>query len=827
VLHRLDELLDHVEHHLSSGLHTVHLADDLPHEIVRELLCAAPRDPGSTRDTALGLPHERTLERHGQRIGGVVTRPLVGPCALQHPRRLTGERARPHRVARPGRQELLLHDGVRLGLIGREPDRATPHAGGAECERRGELTTPCDTARGENRERTDGVDHFGDEHHRGDLARVPPGFGPLGDDEVDTGGLMPNGVRNGAGEGGYRYTSRVAPIDHGCGRGPQRADEQTDRVGERDVEERLVATRVDRHTATHTTPITVVVGQRWDAVAGEDVVDELLLRRREETAHGVTVETPRIGALVLRREEEIDSVGASLHLLVDPGEVDVELLRCVRDPSEYTETTGVRHGRHDVAAVTEGEDRELDTQHFTHRCSHIGLQVVVGRVAPRNVSAIGAEVSDAQRCHRPALRSGCMTSPNGDRIVHAADLHLGAPLASLGRHIGAEAAERIRRRAAEAFDRLVDLTIDEGARALVLAGDVYDTADREVSAQLRFRRGMERLVAEGVRVYIAHGNHDPLVDRYRPAARLPEGVVVFPPGVVERHEVPLGDGTSLTVCGTSFADIAERSNLAQRFLDIGTTPERTVGVLHANVSGSVGHDDYAPCTVDDLDAAPVGYWALGHVHQRTVRPLGPGRWWAYSGNLQGRSTKPTECGAKGALVVGIDRQGFSEPRFVACDTVRFARLDVHVGGAQDAETALGLVAEAVETAAVDAGDRPVLARVRLVGPTLAHAQLVQIGDITDIVRRSVGGDIGEGEILKVEVATTVAVDRHELLDRADLIAALLRELDALGADPGAATALLDALEPMVRSQIDVSDPSAIARVIERAEVLLLDRLVAP
>jgi exonuclease SbcD len=116
-----------------------------------------------------------------------------------------------------------------------------------------------------------------------------------------------------------------------------------------------------------------------------------------------------------------------------------------------------------------------------------------------------------------------MTQHEDGRIgtmVHAADLHLGAPLQSLGNQVSEDVAEQIRDRAARALDDLIDLVLAEEAEILVLAGDIYDEAEYDVGAQLRFVEGLRRLTSAGVRVFLAHGNHDPLVSTFQPAASL-------------------------------------------------------------------------------------------------------------------------------------------------------------------------------------------------------------------------------------------------------------------------------------------------------------------
>lgn len=414
-------------------------------------------------------------------------------------------------------------------------------------------------------------------------------------------------------------------------------------------------------------------------------------------------------------------------------------------------------------------------------------------------------------------------------VVHAADLHLGAPLDSLGTRIDAAKAQRLRELSVGAFDNLIDLVCDRQASALVLAGDVYDGAQREVSAQLRFARGMERLDGLGIRVFIAHGNHDPIVANYRPAKTLPSNVTVFAPKAVQVHDVTLANGDPLHIAGISFEVEHELHNLAQRFASLQVAPERCIGVLHANLEGHSGHDPYAPCSHSDLELAPVAYWALGHVHLRSVGNFGPNRWWAYSGNLQGRSSKPAECGSKGALVVPITAAGVGRPEFVACDTVRFVRLDVDVAGAATIGGAFELLEASLTAAVTDAEGRPVVARVRFTGATTAHAAISgEAARLTELAREHLGRVLGDGELLKVEDATRPTIDRAQLLARGDLLSALLERLDALaGDDTPLVDTVRDDLDAKTLKLLDTlsdRDPTARASLLAGVEQLLLTRM---
>jgi DNA repair protein SbcD/Mre11 len=409
-------------------------------------------------------------------------------------------------------------------------------------------------------------------------------------------------------------------------------------------------------------------------------------------------------------------------------------------------------------------------------------------------------------------------------ILHAADLHLGAPLQALGSRVDPVAAERIRELALAAWDNLINLALDEKVDAVVLAGDVYDQAEWEVRSQLRFVRGLTRLTDAGTQVFIAHGNHDPLARSLRLAARLPEGVTVFQPGEPQAHAVELRSGHVLHVAGVSFGGPREADNLVQRFQALPTKSATTVGVVHTNVGAAAGHENYAPCTTDDLAAAPVGYWALGHIHLRTVRSLGPGRWWAYPGNLQGRSAKASECGPKGALLVPVHHDGFGEPEFRALAEVRFERVQADVSGCADVDDVVSAAVAALPSP--QGAEQMVVCRLELVGRTGAHADLTREGpeELLRMVQDLLGLD-KQRVVTKVEVATRSVIDRAELVGRGGITAAVLATFDAHASDPvQALEGLLDGQAGKRLVDLLTVDPDLAMAIHRRAEQLVVDRL---
>ncbi len=102
---------------------------------------------------------------------------------------------------------------------------------------------------------------------------------------------------------------------------------------------------------------------------------------REARCSGRRVRTAAL-ADVLHGHGEVDPVGLAVHVVVDPVELDLEPLGLEGEGAEHAEAAGVGHGGDDVAAVAEGEDRELDAESFADRCAHgDDLQVIDPMIA--------------------------------------------------------------------------------------------------------------------------------------------------------------------------------------------------------------------------------------------------------------------------------------------------------------------------------------------------------------------------------------------------------------------------------------------------------------
>jgi hypothetical protein len=71
------------------------------------------------------------------------------------------------------------------------------------------------------------------------------------------------------------------------------------------------------------------------------------------------------------RHDRVDAVGLPVHVLVDPGQLDLQLVGAEADRPQHPEPASAAHRRDDVPAVAEGEDRVLDPQLVADRRAHV------------------------------------------------------------------------------------------------------------------------------------------------------------------------------------------------------------------------------------------------------------------------------------------------------------------------------------------------------------------------------------------------------------------------------------------------------------------------
>jgi exonuclease SbcD len=272
------------------------------------------------------------------------------------------------------------------------------------------------------------------------------------------------------------------------------------------------------------------------------------------------------------------------------------------------------------------------------------------------------------------------------RLLHTADVHLGARHADLG-----DRAATQRERQFAAFVATIDLALAEKVDLVLIAGDLFDSNVQPKRSVERAAAQLQRLVDARIRLVVAPGTHD-VYDRasiYRaydlPAMAGAVGsdlVTVLDPDHPDVHLKSL----DLVVHGRCFATKrAPHSPLAGLDTSKDDRARWHVGLLHAAlaIEGKTDGDEVV-ITTEEIAATHLDYLALGHWHSTTKGKAGRTTY-AYSGAPE--PVALDQDGAGNALLVSLDEANGKksvtvEERRVGRTRVEKVQLDAASVGSQ-------------------------------------------------------------------------------------------------------------------------------------------------
>ncbi|HKG57447.1 MAG TPA: DNA repair exonuclease [Candidatus Limnocylindrales bacterium] len=212
------------------------------------------------------------------------------------------------------------------------------------------------------------------------------------------------------------------------------------------------------------------------------------------------------------------------------------------------------------------------------------------------------------------------------RLLHTADVHLGARHADLGEQAAAQ-----RERQFAAFTATIDLAIRERVDVVLIAGDLFDSNTQPRRSVERVAAQLERLVAARIRTVVIPGTHD-VYDRssiYRAydlkamASSTPDDdfVTVLTPDVGEVHLRACDAIVYATVFPTKRAP---RSPLEGVSVAADRRATWRVGMVHGAIAipGRTDGDDVV-VTKEQIAATGLDFLALGHWHSTQHGKAGP------------------------------------------------------------------------------------------------------------------------------------------------------------------------------------------------------------
>jgi DNA repair exonuclease SbcCD nuclease subunit len=223
----------------------------------------------------------------------------------------------------------------------------------------------------------------------------------------------------------------------------------------------------------------------------------------------------------------------------------------------------------------------------------------------------------------------------------------------------------------------------------------------------------------------------------------------------------------------------------------------------------------------------MNYWALGHVHTRTILSENP--WVVYPGNSQGRSIR--EQDARGCYLVQVDAQGNAEPKFLPLDVVRWHQTSVSIN---DIDSLDALDRRLVEEAeALPENGRDVVCRICIEGRGPLYKELRSEGaegELLQRIRQNLESSDPLIWVQRIELNCLPQVDLQQRSEQGDLLAEVLTLAnECAGSTEGLHQIKADALDdlwqnPRAKKGLAQLDDDRIRKILDEAKLLCLDLL---
>lgn len=238
---------------------------------------------------------------------------------------------------------------------------------------------------------------------------------------------------------------------------------------------------------------------------------------------------------------------------------------------------------------------------------------------------------------------------NTVKILHCADIHIGAALSFLG-----DTAAQRRYETLLTFERIIDTAVTEGIKIIAAAGDIFDSNGVEggfVSAVFKKISSVPE-----IKVVLALGNHDPLSAQSPfKTGELPKNLFVLG----TKDECITFDDLKTRVYGRSFDDVYLKGEES-----FSITPHEdgyvNLMVLHGEVRSDL-NSNYNSVTANFIKESGMDYIALGHIHKRTEPQKIGNTFYAYCGCPEGQGFDETD--EKGVYIGEIGK-GLCDLSFV-------------------------------------------------------------------------------------------------------------------------------------------------------------------
>lgn len=268
------------------------------------------------------------------------------------------------------------------------------------------------------------------------------------------------------------------------------------------------------------------------------------------------------------------------------------------------------------------------------------------------------------------------------RIIHCADLHLDSRMTA---NLSREQAPERRKELLRTFTRMIEYAKKNDVRAILIAGDLFDT--RNVSALAR--NTVRDLICTNPQIDFLYlkGNHDS--DNF--LSKLEE----MPPNLLLFGE----EWTSYRYGNVviSGLELSEKNQAVVYNSLVLNQDDINIVTLHGQTDEYRSKDQVERISLGDLKNHNIDYLALGHIHSYTKQPLDNRGTYCYPGCLEGRGFD--ECGKKGFVLLSINEETRAvETEFVPIASRTLYTLPVDITGAATTQEAAVRMEQAVDHA---------------------------------------------------------------------------------------------------------------------------------
>lgn len=210
------------------------------------------------------------------------------------------------------------------------------------------------------------------------------------------------------------------------------------------------------------------------------------------------------------------------------------------------------------------------------------------------------------------------------KIIHSADIHLGAPINSFPKEVSEERKREVR----NTFLRMVAFAKEKGVKVIMLSGDVFDR-DKPHKKDVDFFYGIVEKNPDIDFLYL-RGNHDQEGEN-----RVLANLKTFS---TQWQSYMYGE---VEISGIEFAT----ENAASLYSTLALNEKKkNIVMLHGQIGGEIN--------LTKLRDKNIDYLALGHIHQYEEGKLDGRGMYAYSGCLEGRGFD--ETGVKGFVLLDVE-----------------------------------------------------------------------------------------------------------------------------------------------------------------------------